>query len=42
MIKIGNGVHTIMEDIHCAIANRIRLPIAPPIATKKYLLIGMV
>src|SRR5271166_1608986 len=39
MIRIESGVHTGMEDIHCVIPKRIRLPIPPPIATKKYLLI---
>src|SRR5271165_2918953 len=39
MIRIESGVHTGMEDIHCVIPKRIRLPNPPPIATKKYLLI---
>ena len=39
MIRIDSGVHTGIEDTHCAIAKRIRLPIPPPTATKKYLLI---
>src|SRR5271169_3463273 len=39
MIKIESGVHTGIEDIHCVIPKRIRLPNPPPIATKKYLLI---
>ena len=38
-IRIASGVHTAMEDTHCAIAKRMRLPIPPPIATKRYLLI---
>jgi hypothetical protein len=39
MIRIESGAHTGMEDIHCVIAKRIRLPIPPPIPTRKYLLI---
>ena len=39
MIRIESGVQTGIEDIHCVIPKRIRLPIPPPIATKKYLLI---
>jgi hypothetical protein len=42
MIRIESGVHIVIEDTHCAIAKRIRLPIPPPIATKKYLLIKMI
>ena len=38
MIKIEIGVQTRIEEIHCAIPKRMRLPIPPPIATKKYLL----
>src|SRR5271166_3195095 len=38
-VRIESGVHTGIEDIHCIKAKRIRLPIPPPIATKKYLLI---
>src|SRR5271165_493751 len=38
-IRIESGVHTGIEDIHCVIPKRIRLPIPPPIATKRYLLI---
>ena len=39
MIRIESGAHFDIENTHCAIAKRIRLPIPPPIATKKYLLI---
>jgi hypothetical protein len=39
MTRIGSGVHTGTDDTHCAIAKRIRLPIPPPSATKRYLLI---
>jgi len=42
MIRIESGVHTDIDDTHCAIAKRIRLPIPPPMATKKYLLIEAV
>src|SRR5260370_12315425 len=39
MTRSESGAHTGIEDIHCVIPKRIRLPIPPPIATKKYLLI---
>ena len=41
-IRIASGVHSAMEDTHCAIAKRMRLPIPPPSATKRYLLIKRV
>ena len=41
-IKIESADHIGVEAIHCVIAKRIRLPIPPPAATKKYLLIRTV
>jgi hypothetical protein len=40
MTRIESGIQTGIENTHCAIAKRIRLPIPPPIATKEYLLIN--
>jgi hypothetical protein len=38
IIKIESGAHGDIGAIHSDIAKRRRLPIPPPIATKKYLL----
>jgi hypothetical protein len=42
MSRMASGVHTDMEDTHCAIPKRIRLPNPPPIPTKRNLLIKAV
>jgi hypothetical protein len=36
--KIESGAHPAKESTHWPMAKRIRLPIPPPMATKKYLL----
>ncbi|MBV9712119.1 MAG: hypothetical protein JO011_14525 [Ktedonobacteraceae bacterium] len=38
--RTGSGVHTGIENIHCATEKRMMLPIPPPTATKKYLLMN--